>query len=83
VPSQYARDAKAAGLDIIAWTLERSGILGDGADDFYYQTIVAAIGREGDAMKLLDVLAREVGIIGIFSDWPATVTYYANCVGLR
>lgn len=24
-PSQYARDAKAAGLDIIAWSLERSG----------------------------------------------------------
>ncbi|HEY3252886.1 MAG TPA: hypothetical protein VGJ91_03025 [Polyangiaceae bacterium] len=25
VPSQYARDAKAAKLDIITWTLERSG----------------------------------------------------------
>ena len=25
VPSQYARNAKAAGLDIITWTLERSG----------------------------------------------------------
>jgi len=25
VPSQYARDAKAAGLGIITWTLERSG----------------------------------------------------------
>ena len=31
---------------------------------------------------LLDVLARQVGIRGIFSDWPATVTYYANCLGL-
>ena len=30
VPSQYALDAKAAGLDIITWTLERSGILADG-----------------------------------------------------
>jgi glycerophosphoryl diester phosphodiesterase len=27
VPSEYARNARAAGLDIIAWTLERSGIL--------------------------------------------------------
>jgi glycerophosphoryl diester phosphodiesterase len=26
------------------------------------------------------VLAKDVGILGIFSDWPATVTYYANCV---
>jgi glycerophosphoryl diester phosphodiesterase len=29
------------------------------------------------------VLARKVGILGIFSDWPATVTYYANCMGLK
>ena len=28
-------------------------------------------------------LAKEVGILGIFSDWPATVTYYANCMGLK
>ena len=28
----------------------------------------------------LDVLARKVKIEGIFSDWPATVTYYANCM---
>jgi len=30
----------------------------------------------------LDVLAKKVGIIGMFSDWPATVTYYANCMGI-
>ena len=34
-------------------------------------------------MQVLDVLAKEVGILGIFSDWPATVTYYANCMGLK
>jgi hypothetical protein len=43
----------------------------------------AAVSREGDTMTVLDVLARQVGIIGIFSDWAATVTYYANCVGLK
>jgi glycerophosphoryl diester phosphodiesterase len=32
---------------------------------------------------VLDVLARDVGILGIFSDWPATTTFYANCMGLR
>jgi glycerophosphoryl diester phosphodiesterase len=32
---------------------------------------------------VLDVLAKEVGIIGIFSDWPATTTFYANCANLR
>jgi glycerophosphoryl diester phosphodiesterase len=84
VPSEYARHAKAAGLDIIAWTLERSGVLAlRRADEFYYQTISPAIKREGDTFKLLDVLARDVGIRGIFSDWAATVTYYANCMGLK
>jgi glycerophosphoryl diester phosphodiesterase len=83
VPSAYARNAKAAGLDIITWTLERSGILADGGNGFYFQSFDTAIKREGDIMQVLDVLAREVGIIGIFSDWPATTTFYANCAGLR
>ena len=34
-------------------------------------------------LQALDVLAKEVGIIGIFSDWPATVTYCATCMGLK
>ena len=79
VPSQYAKDAKAVGLDIIGWSLERSGRLADGKSGFYYQTVAAAIQREGDTLRVLDVLARQVGIIGMFSDWPATVTFYANC----
>ena len=83
VPSQYARDAKNAGLDIITWTLERSGILADGNNGFYYQTIDPAIRREGDLMKVLDVLAKEVGILGVFSDWAAPVTFYASCKGLK
>ena len=80
VPSNYARDARAAGLDIITWTLERSGVLADGNNGFYYQTIDSAIQREGDVMQVLDVLGRKIGVLGVFSDWPATVTYYANCM---
>jgi glycerophosphoryl diester phosphodiesterase len=82
VPSAYARAAKDAGLDIITWTLERSGPL-DAGGGWYYQSIGDAIERDGDMLELLDVLAKEVGIRGIFSDWPATVTYYANCMGLE
>jgi glycerophosphoryl diester phosphodiesterase len=82
VPSQYAVNAKAAGLQIITWTLERSGTLTDGGG-FYYQTIAPVISKSGDTYKLLDVLARDVGVLGIFSDWPGTVTYYANCMGLK
>jgi len=61
-------------------TFRHSGRWNNG---FYYQTIDSAIQREGDMMTVLDVLAREVKILGIFSDWPATVTYYANCMGLK
>ena len=83
VPSQYAIDARSAGLDMIAWSLERSGILANGHTDFYYQTIGTAIKREGDMMQVVDVLAQQVGVLGIFSDWPATTTFYANCAGLK
>ena len=82
VPSKYTENAKAAGLDIITWTLERSGLLTDGGG-FYYQTVSPVINKPGDTMEVLDVLARQVGILGIFSDWPGTVTYYANCMGLK
>ena len=34
-------------------------------------------------MQVIDVLARDVGVLGIFSDWPAATTFYANCAGLR
>ena len=83
IPSQAARNARAAGLDIITWTLERSGILADGNNGFYYQTIDPAITREGDLYRVIDVLAKDVKVLGIFSDWPAAITYYANCVGVR
>jgi glycerophosphoryl diester phosphodiesterase len=82
VPSTYAKAAGEAGLEIITWTLERSGPLNDGGGS-YYQTITDAIDNDGDMLVVLDVLAKEVGIRGIFSDWPATVTYYANCMGLE
>lgn len=82
VPSTYAIAAKSAGLDIITWTLERSGFLKNGGG-FYYQTVTDGINNDGDMMEVLDVLAQDVGILGIFSDWPATVTYYGNCMKLK
>ncbi len=83
VASQAAKDAKAVGLDIITWTLERSGLLADGNNGFYYQTFDSAIHREGDLMKAIDALAQDVGVLGVFSDWAAPVTFYANCMGLK
>lgn len=83
LPSAYARNARAAGLDIITWSLERSGILADGNNGWYYQSFDAAITREGDMFRMLDVLAEQIGVIGVFSDWPATVSFYANCTGQK
>jgi glycerophosphoryl diester phosphodiesterase len=81
VPSPYARAAKSAGLDIIAWTLERAGTPvtagGDG-----WPSVVNPFDSVGDTFALLDVLAQQVEVRGVFSDWPATVTRYANCNGL-
>ena len=91
VPSEYAQAAKHAGLDIIAWTIERSGRIKEdvlptkGTDNpsFYYQSTLDALANDGDIMVTLDVLAKDVGILGIFSDWLATETYYTNCMGLE
>lgn len=80
-PSTYATTARAHGLDLITWTLERSGLLVTNGG-YYYQSVAGVIDNDGDMLEVLDVLARRVGIRGIFSDWPATVTYYANCMGL-
>jgi len=81
VPSAYAREAKAAGLGIITWTLERSGPLARGGG-WYYRSIKPAVRSDAALFQTLHVLAQDVGIKGIFSDWPASVTYYANCFGL-
>lgn len=82
VPSVYAREAKAAGLNIITWSLERSGPLQKGGG-YYYQSINSVVNNDGVVYELLDVLAQQVGVVGVFSDWPATVTYYANCMNLK
>jgi glycerophosphoryl diester phosphodiesterase len=84
VPSEYAHAAKAAGLEIITWSLERSGPLAGGGG-YYFQSLVnesgqSLIDRDGDVYEVIDVLARKVGVRAIFSDWPATVTYYASCM---
>lgn len=81
IPSPYAKAAKAAELNIIAWSLERSGSLVNGGG-WYYQSITDAINSEADVLVLLDVLAKDIGVAGVFSDWPATVTYYANCMDI-
>jgi glycerophosphoryl diester phosphodiesterase len=82
VPSPYAKAAKEADLDIITWTLERSGPISSGGG-WYYQTIGDVIDSDGKMLEVVDVLASQVGVKGIFSDWPATTSFYASCRGLE
>lgn len=81
VPSPYATAANEAGLNIITWTLERSGPL-TGGGGWYFQSVADTIDTDADYFTMLHALHEKVGVVGVFSDWPATVTYYANCMGL-
>lgn len=86
VPSPFAKDLKGMGFDIIAWTFERADLRQGASKAGYYYDFDptgVAIKKDSDMYKALDVLAKDVKILGIFSDWPATVTYYANCMGLK
>lgn len=86
VPSDYAKKARTAGLGLISWTTERSGRVREeivpARGGFYYDTTVGALATDGDILRQIDVLAQDVGILGLFSDWPATTTFYANCKSL-
>ena len=77
--SELALEAIAAGFNIISWTVERSGPLVPGDNGFYYGSTTFA-DNDGDVFELINVLAQEVGVVGLFSDWPGTTTFYANCL---
>lgn len=84
-PSAYAESAKEHGLKIITWTLERTG---PGLNGWYWQSLTEPVENmdknavDGFKYALLHVLSQDVGVLGVFSDWPATTTFYANCMGL-
>lgn len=81
VASDYAHAANQAGIKLIAWSLERSGPLATGGG-WYYTGVNDLIKKDGDMYQVLHVLANDARVVGVFSDWPATTTYYANCFGL-
>jgi glycerophosphoryl diester phosphodiesterase len=85
VPSQYALDIKSFGFDIISWSFERADLRrgAAGVGGYYaFDPNGVAVKKDSDMYKALDALAKKVRVKGMFSDWPATVTYYANCMGL-
>jgi glycerophosphoryl diester phosphodiesterase len=64
VPSAYANAIKAAGLDIIAWTYERSGPLATvkSRDEYYFSSVADVVSYDGQYFEILDVLANQIGI---------------------
>ncbi|KAF2429734.1 glycerophosphoryl diester phosphodiesterase [Tothia fuscella] len=85
VPAAYGLAAKAAGLDIITWSFERSAPFAQiGASEYYYAPLVNLTNKfDGRLFEVIDVLAQQVGVVGLFSDWSAAVTYYANCLNVQ
>ncbi|EKX43407.1 hypothetical protein GUITHDRAFT_110530 [Guillardia theta CCMP2712] len=68
--------------------MERSGAVPSGwylgvqqgnASTATHGNVQSAVRKDADIYLLLDVLFKEVGVYGVFSDWPGTVTHYLNC----
>jgi glycerophosphoryl diester phosphodiesterase len=86
VPAVLAKDLRSLGFDLISWSFERVDLRkgAAGVGSYYdFDPTGAAIKKDSDMYKALEVLAKDVKLIGLFSDWPATVSYYASCMGLK
>lgn len=79
--SDYANYARSAGLKIITWALE-AGSATD-PNNFMYASVRSHMQNESGMLQVLNALHKKVGVIGVFSDWAGTVTYYANCFDLE
>lgn len=84
VASAYAKKAKELGLKVITWSLERSPPMAvvHEKGDYYYTSVKDVVMKDGDMYTYVDALYSQAGVAGMFSDWSATVTYYANCFGI-
>ena len=87
IPSAFAEQATERNLTMIPWTLSRTGgpIEKDSESvDYYWQTLQGQGLNltEGSLFDLLDVLYKDVGVAGIFDDWAAMSSFYANCMDI-
>jgi len=74
--------ASKVGLNLISWTFETpdSIMLAAQGGGWYYKSIANKIANEGDMINVLDILKNDVKIKGLFTDFPAMVSYYTNCM---
>ena len=74
----HGRDDQSIQLGPRPWSFERADLRqGASKAGFYYafDPQGRALRKDSDTYLALDALAQEVGVMGIFSDWPATVSY--------
>ncbi len=76
-PTALADAAVQADMKLYAWTLERTDPTGSDAFDLPGNPLKLG---EAYVFPILHALVEQVGVAGVFTDWPATVTYYANCL---
>lgn len=77
-PSAFSLEAQDLGLKLVTWTLERSLPL-TAKNQWYYQGLEEALKTEGDVYELLLAL-KKAKVEQVFSDWPATVSFFDHCV---
>ena len=58
----------------------RDQLYGGSADLRANHPVNSITNNDGDMLELTHVLAKDVGVLGVFSDWPATTTFYASCM---
>lgn len=72
MPSLYATVAQdIMGLGIVTWTFEQSEESLAKCGGFYYSKLGKTLRTKSDMIKILDVLYEDVGIKGIFTNWPS------------
>jgi len=83
VPSEYAKAAKAAGLDLIGWSLERDGPASTRAAASITPRVK---GRDRPRRRPRLTVARrcwpsKFGVRAMFSDWPGTTNVLCELHG--
>ncbi|TPX73999.1 hypothetical protein CcCBS67573_g04745 [Chytriomyces confervae] len=59
-----------------------AGLGAIGGCGWYYNSVegYASFGQHEDALLMMDALFTKAGVVSLFSDFPATVSMYSNCV---
>jgi glycerophosphoryl diester phosphodiesterase len=76
--SPYVSTVQGAGMSIITWTVERNYACWPAPSAMRSDANVTACASFNE-LELIGTLHR-MGVVGVFSDWPATTTFYASCI---